>query len=367
MTFDPDDLDELAIAAQTALREGNADHAAELFRQLVARWTVVEGPDGESVLNWRGFVAQSLIAGRRYTAAEEVLQQLLDDRARVLGVNHPSVLVARGNLAKAVSFGGRPDEALLIADRLLVDRVRMLGADDEATLSTRGIIAEIHLQAGRPDEAAAIYEALLADRVRVLGDNHHQTLITADNLRLARSYIDDPAAVIPEMLYRARSLSIDFGDDAPETLAAYAQAAEVMIRVGRHAEALPILDSVIEWRRETLGADDSRTCAAIRIRARGLAKAGRLEEAHADLQALVTRVSTRSREEEPDNALVFMDALSITLQLCDRALMPSKRRPLVTEAEDLMGHLARVVAGLEPDSPTRTISDEYAERVRRLR
>ena len=95
MTFDRDELDEMSIDAQRELREGNADRAADLFRQLVAAWVGIEGPDGEAVLNWRGCVAQSLIVARRYTAAEKVLHQLLDDRARVLGADHPSVLVAR--------------------------------------------------------------------------------------------------------------------------------------------------------------------------------------------------------------------------------------------------------------------------------
>ena len=360
--YDREQLDDMSINAQRELREGNADHAADLFRQLVAAWTTIEGPDGEAVLNWRGWIAQSLIAARRYTAAEEVLYQLLDDRARVLGADHLSVLVARGHLSKTISLAGRHDEAMLIAERLLSDRVRLLGQDDEATLATRGIIAEIHLQAGRPADAAAAYESLLADRIRVLGDTHHQTRITEDNLRLARSRLANPASAIAEMLERAYVHAGEYGNDDLDTITMYAQVAEAMSRVGRHAEALVIIDGVIGRRTEVLGPDDHRTLTAQRLRALTLLGLKRFEDAHDAIWATVDAVERLGRADETEACHFYVDALYIDVEHLRRGRR-SKRpdaRALATKARR---QLTRLLPRLEPDSPLRRSAQDLFARL----
>lgn len=357
MTFDRDALDEMSIDAQRELRDGNADRAADLFRQLVAAWTAIEGPDGEAVLNWRGWVAQSLIAARRYSAAEEVLYQLLDDRARVLGVDHPSVLVARGNLSKAIGLAGRPDEALLVAERLLADRERLFGADESGTLATRGNIGALLMQAGRTAEAISVLEALLEDRIRVLGENHHATLTTEDNLWSARLLLPDPTAAIEEMLERAGADEAEFGEDDPDAMVSYAKVAEAMMRVDRHAEALPLLDKVVRVRHRAFGADDIRTLSAQRLRALALYGLGDVEAAHDEIWQGIDVLHRLRRDGEIEAGHFYVDALSIDIARLHSAA-GAKREEIRLATVLARERLSSLLPSLEADHPLRALAAE---------
>jgi len=98
-------LERLSIEAQEQIEDGSPGKGAELCRKLISEWTQIQGPDGDDVMVWRGFLGRALVQAHRFNEAEEVLSQLLVDRERLLGPDDPSVLVTRGNLASAIGLG----------------------------------------------------------------------------------------------------------------------------------------------------------------------------------------------------------------------------------------------------------------------
>lgn len=154
-------LDRLSIKAQRQIALGSAEKGAEICRILIKEWTDIEGPDGDKVLVWRGFLGRALTEAQHYAEAEEVLADLLVDRERVLGADDPSTFVTRGNLARAIALGGRPREAIFHAERRLADRRRVLGPNHPATLDSMGHLAHFHFIDAQFDRAVELYGELL--------------------------------------------------------------------------------------------------------------------------------------------------------------------------------------------------------------
>jgi len=294
-------LDQLSIEAQDQIAEGSADKGAEICRQLIREWTDIQGPDGEKVLIWRGFLGKALIEGQRHREAEDVLFELLVDRERLLGPDDPSVLVTRGNLARAIAFGGRPQEALLHARRLYDDRVRLVGPDDPTTLDSLGHIASFHFHDGLFSEAAEIYEELLERRIRVLGVEHPDVFQTEHNLAAARAYMRDPDD-IEGLREVAELLEEELGLNHLLTLNAYGLLSETLMRVGRLTEAFDMSQMVFDGRARLLGDHDSHTLRGRAVMARILAKLDRWAEAVSEHMRVIQLHAEHGRENEAAGA-----------------------------------------------------------------
>jgi len=294
-------LDTLSIEAQREIAEGSADRGAELCRQLIREWTDIQGPDGERVLVWRGFLGKALTEGQRHREAEEVLFDLLVDRERLLGPDDPSVLATRGNLARAIAFGGRPHEALLHARRLYDDRVRLVGPDDPTTLDSLGHIAHFNFHSGNFSEAATIYEELLERRIQVLGVEHPDVFQTDHNLAAARAYTRNPDDL--EGLHEvAQALEEELGLDHLLTLNAYGILCETLMRAGRLAEALTMSQMVCDGRARLLGDHDSHTLRGRVVMAKILTRLGRWTEAVSEFMRIVQLHTEHGRDNEAAGA-----------------------------------------------------------------
>lgn len=286
----PIDLEQLAVDAQRELAEGSPARACGLFETLIDRWTAIQGPDGERVLVWRGFLGRALTEARRYTEAEEVLGRLLIDRERVEGADAESTLVTRGNLIRAIGLGGRPREAMVQAQRLIEDRIRVLGEEHPSTMHARGHLARLHYNVAEYDIAAELYRDLVADRTDVLGRDHEDTRAARFNLAvsLAKSSMggDDMVEGVAD---ESLELLNRHGVDHPATATAFAVLAETLERHGRFDDALATWNVVIDCRARLLGDTDNAVIAARSARADCLVALGRSGDAFDEYVHVIDR------------------------------------------------------------------------------
>lgn len=348
-------LDEWSIEAQRELAEGSPERACELCRRLVEAWTQQQGPHGERVLVWRGFLGRALVEARRYREAEEVLSQLLVDRVRVEGEEATGTLVTRGNLTRAIALGGRPHEAIVLAQRLLEDRTRLMGADHPSTLDTRGNIAHFHYLAGQHDEAVRHYEALLVDRERVLGPTHPAVAATEANLRAVRSKATGSPTDLEELRQLADQMLEDLGPEHPDTIGLYALVAERLTEAGRHADALGYCNWTCDARARLFGERDALTVSARTLRARCLVGLGRSTEARDELERLVTRLAEMAMGNDATSLKARVEVLELTLDVI--------ADPDETDAVyELWVGLYEDSRHLEPGNPLREWIEEQADR-----
>ena len=305
-------LGELSIEAQQEIEEGSAERGAELCRQLIQEWSALQGPEGERVLIWRGFLGRALTEARRYREAEEVLAQLLIDRERLLGPDDPTVMVTRGNLARAIALGGRPQEAILIGRRLHADRVRILGFDDPSTLDSLGHIAHFHYLMGDYASAADLYEDLLNERIRILGPNHPHVFQTEHNLASARARSGDPDD-IQDLMDKAVELQEELGFDDLLTLNTFALLVEALTKHGDHSEALRLAILVREGRSRMLGDADARTLSARQLVVTSLVHLRRWSEAIDEMMAIVRAGVEQGRDDEVADVTTIATLLSAWL------------------------------------------------------
>lgn len=271
-------LERLSIEAQEQIEDGSADKGAELCRKLISEWTQIQGPDGDNVMVWRGFLGRALVQAHRLNEAEEVLSQLLVDRERLLGPDDPSVLVTRGNLARAIAFGGRPQEAIFHARRLLSDRMRLLGPDHPSTLDSVGHLANFHSLDGQHAVAAEMYEELLNRRIEVLGEDHPDVFQTEINVYLCRSKAGHDVD-IDELRDVVEAMDAAYGPEHPETINVVLALTSALSRCQQHAQALHVANLALDAAARTLGDLDRKTLAARVEVIRALVGLGRTRDA----------------------------------------------------------------------------------------
>ncbi len=237
--------------------------------------------DDWGILEIQGILGRALTEARRFEESIALLTEVVQGRTRVLGRDHTSTMVARGNLVRALGRSGRVRAAMVMADELIADRRRLLGDDHPSTFDARGHRAQLLDLAGRPEEAVVELESLLADRIRVLGAGHPVVTSTRHNLATIRSRCTDADAVESrwELEQNYAVVAEELGEDHPEALTALAVLAEHLMQIEEFADALRLLDILVERRGAVLGEDAAPTLNSRSSRCWVLWALGRTSEA----------------------------------------------------------------------------------------
>lgn len=347
--------------AASLLAHGEAEAAVEQLELATRTRMVRDGIDDPETLDVLGMLGRALTDARRYAEAESVLTDVVRGRTEVLGADDPQTLVARGNLLRAVGRGGRPDEALELVDALLADRERLLGRDHPSTLDTRGHRAQLLGDAGQSERAAVEMQRLLDDRLRLLGPAHPDVISTRHNLAAvrSRSALVDPVDALWELEQNAMALEADLGPEHPATLIALGMVAEQAQRLGRHDDAVALLDRVIATRTGVLGANGGATLTSRRMRCESLRHLGHVKEAAdaaTQLDLDTTAVFGPGADETLRSRLELVDCLQALVDSTDGA-DPSA----VGRLEDAARRVAAAdVSGSEP-------ADAMRQRVEAIR
>ena len=286
--FGDDDLDTIASVSDLAVMlhvQGKHKEAEANYRDARARLLAKHGPDQADTLRLTANLGVLLTAMARYEEAEALLREAYAGRRRVLGDDNPDTIATESELADALRYRARYDEA----ERLMRDAyercVRVFGEDHPHTIWKKGGLAIIVSLQGRPEEAIALYRDALARSRAVLGDDSPSTGILLKSLgyefsRLGRYGEAEPlerealAGLMkrygPDHLHTVQqlnNLAITLGGQnrwdealplakdsyerladpgrvqmAPDTRASIRSTYGLALaRLGRHAEALPLL------------------------------------------------------------------------------------------------------------------------------
>lgn len=336
------------------LQAGYAEEAIGYLENAAESAAERLGADDEEVLNLRGILGRALTEASLFERAEQVLLGVVAGRTRTLGPDDPQTLVARGNLLRAIGRGGRPEEALAMADALLEDRLRLLGPDHPSTLDTRGHRAQLLSEAGRDAEAVAEMESLLADRIRVLGESDPVVASTRHNLAAVRSRSRSSDGVDSwwELQQNAVAVSDELGPDHPETLVAWGLVAEQLQRLGRDAEALALLERLVEARTRVLGPDANQTLISRRMMCTSQRRLGDVRQALTGAEELEELAIASVGPTSPLVQQIRMELID-----CLRTVMDDggTRDPSLTaRLEELMDQIA------EPDPELGELDGEFS-------
>ncbi|WP_282695227.1 tetratricopeptide repeat protein [Streptomyces sp. CC208A] len=242
--------------AQAALDRGDFARSAQLFAQFLDR-----ADDGDAeTLAARQQYALALYGLSDHPAGEAQLRRVVEGRERLLGPDHPSTLTALARLAEALGQQQRWLEAQALAQEAVRRGTRTLGAQHEATLSGRLALAWILARTGDEDADAFVRETAHAID-SVLGRDHRDSW-AAHHLRidLLRSLdrLEEAEAEAREIIAIREQHQ---GGDHPHTLRAHADLALVLHASGHTADALTMIEAVLNRSTQALGPEHPFTSA----------------------------------------------------------------------------------------------------------
>ena len=136
-----------------ALIENNAKSAAENFQAAVDRAAVLPEFDESARLTFKQRLAFSYIRLGEGAKAEQLFRELIAAFTRVAGPDSPHVLRVRLNLAQAFMIQNKHEEAIKEATAIYPDFVSRLGADHELTMQLLTTRAQSEGSLGRWDDA----------------------------------------------------------------------------------------------------------------------------------------------------------------------------------------------------------------------
>ena len=237
----------LAFLAELRRRQHRFDDARALAEQAFAmrQATLPEGhPDLGSSLADLGSIA---LASDDLVGAESRFREALAIRRARPDPATQAAAANLQNLGVAVDRQGRHAEAESLYREALAIHLRIRGEQHPAVSDSYQNIAIALEGQDRFMEAAAMHERALALRTQYEPDNHVRQAASCVGIARAHENSGEFAAAGRAQVLRA-SLLADSPGTEPEQLAAIrSRAARLFLRAGAHAEATPLLESVLTW------------------------------------------------------------------------------------------------------------------------
>jgi len=215
----------------------------------------------------RGALAEALAADRR---ALEIFKD-------VLGDSHADTATARGNLSATQRARGEHGQALELAEAALAGLQAACGADDLRTAMAWGNLAAVRRARGENQEAIDCGLELVRIRQAVLGDMHSDTADARSTLGALRAASGDHrgAAREEEMVLAARTAA----GDQRRKLEALGNLATIHRNLGDAAVSLEFQKQALQIQRTLLGETDAATTRSRLFIAYTLVRVGRQAEA----------------------------------------------------------------------------------------
>jgi tRNA A-37 threonylcarbamoyl transferase component Bud32 len=284
-----------------------------------------------------------------YARAADVLATVQAQRERTPGAAAPATLRAMRKHAEALVGDGRFDQARPLIERAGTLSAAALPRDDAERLRIERVQARVLYERGERQPARDRLVALLARARAAHGERAEVTLSILDQLAEAQAKLGDVAAgrAAFEDLYAWRMKTN--GRDDPRTQAAMARLAIARGMDDDFDGSLALIDVLIDAMRARLGAEHPDTLGQINTRVVTLIRAGRLEEARADLDRLVDSATRVLGAEHPRTLRYLQNQAALTSRLGDHAraavlqrrLLELRTRTLGAEHPDtLLSHVS---------------------------
>jgi serine/threonine-protein kinase len=208
-------------------------------------------------------------------------------RSLQLGPDHPETLAMRNRLAWALAVQDRLPDAETLAVGNLEACTRVLGDRHRATIDATSNLATVRVMQARYDEAAALERRNFPVAEAVLGPEDNMTLEIGANLAAALIRAGEPAEAVPivqSVVDRRRRVT----PRHPELASALGTLGGALIALGRFAEAENVLREAVDVAAKTGGPlHFSATLGARNLLCYALEGQQRWEEAERDYRAVL--------------------------------------------------------------------------------
>jgi tetratricopeptide (TPR) repeat protein/predicted Ser/Thr protein kinase len=230
----------------------------------------------------------------------DLCRQVLARTRRLCGENHIKTIVALRAMGAVLLMQRRLAEAQPYVNQALERARATLPEDDAERLSTIENTAGAALMAGRPDEAERLWREVLGTYQRIRNEPEYDddVLRVKGGLAMALGAQGQFSKAEPLLRDVLERYARKFGTDHPTTIDVEFKLAGVLIDLGRHAEAQPLLRHVSRQYTSMEHPEASRALTSLAVVESAL---GRADEAERLLREVLDRAR---RQSEPRTAAV---------------------------------------------------------------
>ena len=247
LSNDPDlQAQMMRVMGRAYLNLGFFDRAQALFERSIQVGGPLDAQRDRDTLQAMHDLAWALMQEGRLAEAEKLARKLLDIQRRVMGPDHNDTLGTMGVLAFTLCQEGHCAEGVKINREVLEKQKRILGPDGYGTLITMDNLAGMLHDNGQMEEAMALQQDSVERHLRVYGPKNIGTINSMLDLgelqRDTGQYDAARKTLRGLMAIEQRVLDPDQGEMA----ATKCDLASILVKRGKTAEALTLLEDAID-------------------------------------------------------------------------------------------------------------------------
>jgi eukaryotic-like serine/threonine-protein kinase len=264
---------------------GLLERAEALLLEVIPRQTATLGPDHLDTLTSKTVLANYSmdLSPPNLVRAAELLEEVVPKRTALLGPDAPDTLVSKQNLAWLYQRQRNFDRAAALFRELLDVYRAKYGDDYPTTLLCKSNLGLVYLAHGKLDEAEPILLDVLQKRIALEGDNHFSThnsrCFLARLYRAQRKY--DQAVPLYERALMTWRKEVGYIDG---TLRVLGELVGTLLEAGHPEKALPLVEELVNGRRQQLGGTTPKFAAALVLISEELLKHKQYPEAEKHLR-----------------------------------------------------------------------------------
>jgi tetratricopeptide (TPR) repeat protein len=297
-------LDALNKQAEALYDQGNYAAATEIAKRAVAIAEKNLGPEHPAFATTLNNLAFLYRKQGRSSEAEPLYRRALEIRLKTLSPEHPDIVNSLNNLSYLYRDQGEYRKAEPLLKNALAIRMKALGSDHPDVGSSLSALANLYGSQGRNVEAEALYKRALAIFEAALGPDHPTVARSLDEL--AQLYESQGRKAEAEALHKRammildKPLSNEHRSDGlppnkpakkaqePVDIDALEKEVDALQQQGRHAEAIPFAERLVEQAISQTGPESLRTALSMHVLARAYLGAQRYFEAEPLLKQLLS-------------------------------------------------------------------------------
>jgi tetratricopeptide (TPR) repeat protein len=237
------------------------------------------------------FLAGTLWELSRTNEATELQRRVYEICLKALGSDHPMTLNVMDKLASSICFQGRLTEALTLHEKAVEGMKRVYGEGHVSTLHAINNTGRVHFRFFDFQRAAEHHRYAWEGMKKLFDETHLLALeyledLSISRMRLGDEYLADCHEKMQFVLEQRKKL---LGKEHPYTLLALCNLGRVKSAMGRHDEAIKLMQQALYVAERNLDADHFGVLAAKTYYAQALTHHGQVEEAEKVLNAVAEK------------------------------------------------------------------------------
>lgn len=217
-----------------------------------------------------------------------------------------TLATARRLLGNSLRNQGRPAEGIPHLERAVAEQERARGPDDQATIAALSSLGYLYSLIGDVQRRAQIQREVHARSVRRWGPQHQYTLVERLNLGDAEHEVGRLEVAEGHLAAAAQGLLATAGEGSSLVDAARYSHAHVLVSLGRHGQALALVDRIEAGQLASASADARGDGKLAALRGRALLGLGRRDEGREWLQRGIERLRAEGADETEIAALAAL-------------------------------------------------------------